>query len=162
MVKNLLANARDTASLLGSGRSPREGNSNPLQYWEIPWTGKPARWVGSCRILEGPPRVVYSQGRRLMIQPHVPLWGLWADASPTIWGSSLEILTPHPPPPVPTFQERTLSYDAATSIPEKHYSCDPWGSAFQNKFSQIILILKYCRISSLRKCLSGEFDSQTP
>ena len=35
MVKNLLANAgeaRDMASIPGSGRSPREGNGNPLQY----------------------------------------------------------------------------------------------------------------------------------
>ena len=32
MVKNLPANARDTGLILGSGRSPGEGNSNPLQY----------------------------------------------------------------------------------------------------------------------------------
>ena len=35
MVKNLLANAgdvRDTGSVPGSGRSPGEGNGNPLQY----------------------------------------------------------------------------------------------------------------------------------
>ena len=35
MVKNLLANARevrDTGSIPGLGRSPGEGNSNPLQY----------------------------------------------------------------------------------------------------------------------------------
>ena len=35
MVKNLLANAgdvRDTGSIPGSGRSPGEGNGNPLQY----------------------------------------------------------------------------------------------------------------------------------
>ena len=41
MVKNLPANAgdaRDAGSLPGSGRSPREGNSKPLQYscLEIP------------------------------------------------------------------------------------------------------------------------------
>ena len=36
MVKNLLANtgaARDTGSILESGRSPGEGNSNPPQYF---------------------------------------------------------------------------------------------------------------------------------
>ena len=35
MVKNLLANARDTGDtglILGSGRSPGGGNVNPLQY----------------------------------------------------------------------------------------------------------------------------------
>ena len=34
MVKNLPANARagDTVSIPGSGRSPGEGNGNPLQY----------------------------------------------------------------------------------------------------------------------------------
>ena len=31
-VKNLTANAGDMGSILGSGRSPREGNGNPLQY----------------------------------------------------------------------------------------------------------------------------------
>ena len=35
VVKNLPANAgdiRDVGSILGSGRSPEEGNGNPLQY----------------------------------------------------------------------------------------------------------------------------------
>ena len=32
MVKNLPANAEDSGSIPGMGRSPREGNSNPLQY----------------------------------------------------------------------------------------------------------------------------------
>ena len=32
MVKNPPANTGDTVSVLGSGRSPGEGNSNPLQY----------------------------------------------------------------------------------------------------------------------------------
>ena len=30
VVKNLPANARDASSIAGSGRSPGEGNSNPL------------------------------------------------------------------------------------------------------------------------------------
>ena len=42
VVKNLPASAgdiRDTGSILGSGRSPGEGNGNPFQYsfWEILW-----------------------------------------------------------------------------------------------------------------------------
>ena len=32
VVKNLPANAGDTGSLPGSGRSPGEGNGNPFQY----------------------------------------------------------------------------------------------------------------------------------
>ena len=32
VVKSLPANAGDTGSILGSGRSPGEGNGNPLQY----------------------------------------------------------------------------------------------------------------------------------
>ena len=32
LVKNLLANAGDAGSTPGSGRSPRVGNGNPLQY----------------------------------------------------------------------------------------------------------------------------------
>ena len=31
-VKNLLANAGDAGSILGSGRSPGGGHGNPLQY----------------------------------------------------------------------------------------------------------------------------------
>ena len=46
MVKNLPASAgdiRDMGSVLGSGRSPEEGNSNLLQYsfWETLWTEDP-------------------------------------------------------------------------------------------------------------------------
>ena len=32
VLKNLLANAGDTVLIPGSGRSPGEGNGNPLQY----------------------------------------------------------------------------------------------------------------------------------
>ena len=32
VAKNLPANAGDVGSILGSGRSPGEGNGNPLQY----------------------------------------------------------------------------------------------------------------------------------
>jgi len=41
VIKNLPANAGDigeTGSVSGSGRSPGEGNDNPLQY---SWLGKP-------------------------------------------------------------------------------------------------------------------------
>ena len=38
MVKNLPANVADTGSIPGLGRSPGEGNGNPLQY---PGLGNP-------------------------------------------------------------------------------------------------------------------------
>ena len=44
MAKNLPANAGDAGSISGSGKSPEEGNGNPLQYScleEIPWTENP-------------------------------------------------------------------------------------------------------------------------
>ena len=44
MVQNPPANAGDAGLIPGSGRSPGEGNGNPLQYsclWEIPWTEEP-------------------------------------------------------------------------------------------------------------------------
>ena len=43
MVKNLPANAGDTGSVPGSGRSPGGGHGNPLQYFGLgnPWTEEP-------------------------------------------------------------------------------------------------------------------------
>ena len=43
VVKNLPAKAGDMGSIPGSGRSPEEGNGNPLQYsyWEIRWSEEP-------------------------------------------------------------------------------------------------------------------------
>ena len=43
MVKNTPVNAGDMDSVPGLGRSPGEGNGNPLQYsaWKIPWTEEP-------------------------------------------------------------------------------------------------------------------------
>ena len=45
MVKHPPANARDTGPIAGSGRSPGEGNGNPLQYLprEIPWEEEPGK-----------------------------------------------------------------------------------------------------------------------
>ena len=42
-IKNPPANAGDMGLIPGSGRSPGEGNGNPLQYsaWVIPWTEEP-------------------------------------------------------------------------------------------------------------------------
>ena len=43
VVKNPPANAGDAGLIPGLGRSPREGNDNPLQYscLRIPWTEEP-------------------------------------------------------------------------------------------------------------------------
>ena len=39
VLKNPPANAGDTGSILGSGKSPGEGNGSPcFLAWEIPWT----------------------------------------------------------------------------------------------------------------------------
>ena len=59
MVKNLPANSgdiRDAGSIPGSGRSPREGNGNPLQYClEYPWTEEPGslQSIGLQRVRHG-------------------------------------------------------------------------------------------------------------
>ena len=51
MVKNLPVNAGDLSSITGSGRSPGEGNGNPLQYscLEIPMD-KGAWWATVHRV----------------------------------------------------------------------------------------------------------------
>ena len=45
VVKNPPASAGDVGSISGLGRSPAEGNGNPLQYscWKIPCTEEPSR-----------------------------------------------------------------------------------------------------------------------
>ena len=54
MVKNPPADAGDVGLISGSGRSPGEGNGNPLQYfaWEIPWTDEAGglQSMGSQRV----------------------------------------------------------------------------------------------------------------
>ena len=44
-VKASASNEGDIGSIAGLGRSPGEGNGNPLQYfaWRIPWTEEPGR-----------------------------------------------------------------------------------------------------------------------
>ena len=49
-VKASASNVGDLGSILGSGRSPGEGNGNPLMAthssslaWKIPWTEEPGR-----------------------------------------------------------------------------------------------------------------------
>ena len=54
VAKNLPADAGDTGSVPGLGRSPGEKNGNAFQYlaWEIPWTEEPGRLqsMGSQRV----------------------------------------------------------------------------------------------------------------
>ena len=61
MVKNLPANAgdtEDTGLIPGSGKSPGEGNGNPLQYscLENPWTEEPGRATvqGVTKMISNP------------------------------------------------------------------------------------------------------------
>ena len=54
-VKASASNLGDPGSIPGSGRSPGEGNANPLQYslvWKIAWMEKPGRLqsTGSQRV----------------------------------------------------------------------------------------------------------------
>ena len=66
-VKNLPANAGDPGSIPRSGRSPGEGNCNPLQYscLRIPWTEEP-----------GGLQSMGSQGRHNLATKHTGLtWG---------------------------------------------------------------------------------------
>ena len=46
VAKNLPANAGDTGSTPGLGRSPGEGNGNhsSILAWKIPWTEEPGRY----------------------------------------------------------------------------------------------------------------------
>ena len=52
MVKNLHANAGNAGSIPGLGRSPREGNGNPLQYscLESPMEPGVLQSMGSQRV----------------------------------------------------------------------------------------------------------------
>ena len=72
VVKNLFANAgdiRDSGSIPGLGRSPGEGNGNPLQHptlaWRIPWTEEPGRLQ---------PRGLHSVGRDKSDLAHTHRW----------------------------------------------------------------------------------------
>ena len=49
--KKTACSAGDLGSTSGLGRSPGEGNGNPLQYlaWKIPWTEKPGRLHGVAK-----------------------------------------------------------------------------------------------------------------
>ena len=55
VVKNLSTNVEELGSISGSGRSPGEGNGNPLQHSHLkkcPWTEEPGRLqsMGSQRV----------------------------------------------------------------------------------------------------------------
>ena len=54
VVKKMATNAGDVSSIPGSGRSPGEGNGNPLQYscLEIPWREEPGGHKASMRSME--------------------------------------------------------------------------------------------------------------
>ena len=60
VVKNLPANAGDTGSIPGSGRSLREGNGNPLQYWGL---GNPmdrgAQWATVHGVAKSRTRLIH-------------------------------------------------------------------------------------------------------
>ena len=49
VVNNLSANAGDAGSILGSGRSPGEGNGNPLQYSYLENRTDRGAWLATVR-----------------------------------------------------------------------------------------------------------------
>ena len=53
VVKNPPANSGEVSCIPGSGRSPREGNGNPLQYsgWENSMDGG-SWWAAAYRVTE--------------------------------------------------------------------------------------------------------------
>ena len=65
-VKNLPANAGDSGSIPGSGRSTGEGNSNPLQYFCL---GSPMGGGAWWAIIPGGTRV-----RHNLVTKPPPLW----------------------------------------------------------------------------------------
>ena len=68
MVKNPPANAGDVGLIPGLGRSPGEGNGNPLQYscWGNPWTEEPGRLQSQgCRVRHA--LAVQGRGRLLSV-----------------------------------------------------------------------------------------------
>ena len=67
LVKNMIANAGDTDmhSILGSGRTPRVGNGNPLQYSYLENSMDRGEWQVKVH------GVAKSQTR---LSTHTPLW----------------------------------------------------------------------------------------
>ena len=51
MVKNPPANARDSCSIPGLGRSPAEGNDNPLQYSRLENPMDRGAWWATVHIV---------------------------------------------------------------------------------------------------------------
>ena len=51
MVKNLPANAGDASSTPGSGRSPRVGNGNPLQYSYLEKSMDSGAWQATVHMV---------------------------------------------------------------------------------------------------------------
>ena len=90
MVKNPPANTGDTCSIPGPGRSPGEGNDNPLQYSYLGWA-VPCLVTQSCLTLcdpmdcTPPDSSVHgdSLGKNTGVGCHALLQGIFP-----IWGST--------------------------------------------------------------------------
>ena len=78
MVKNLPANAGDAGSIPGWGRSPGEGNGNPLQY---SYLGNPMD-RGAWRLQSmGSQRVRHNQLQIAYIQPSKSVGSMLVDST---------------------------------------------------------------------------------
>ena len=72
--KESACNAGYLDSIPGLGRSPGEGNGNPLQYsaWEIPWTEEPSGlFVLGCKELDMTGRLTLSLHFTELILLHI-------------------------------------------------------------------------------------------
>ena len=67
--KESACNVGDLDSIPRLGRSPGEGNSNPLQSWRIPWTeDQDSPW--NCRELDTTVQLTFTFTFMLIIQTH--------------------------------------------------------------------------------------------
>ena len=103
-IKNPPANAGDVGSIPGSGRSPGEGNGNPLQYsaWKIPGTEEPGG-LQSMGLQKSGTWVSQVRSKKRFFP--LPVGGALAHVSGFsylhyLW-SWLRISTFHPPPCCP-------------------------------------------------------------
>ena len=72
MVKNLPVNAGDSGLIPGSGRSPGEGNGNPLQYSCLGNPMDRGAWQGTVHMV----RVAKSWTQLKLLSTHAQMVGL--------------------------------------------------------------------------------------
>ena len=78
--KNPPANAGDEGLIPGLGRSPGEGNGDPLLAWGIPWTEEPGgdhkSWTGLSIQRKHPTE--YKERNKSITLPETNISNLWS------------------------------------------------------------------------------------